>query len=95
MAAAGKWLQELSQKLELPADILAGVPRMELIGSELFTMEPHKGLLEYERTKICISSAIGVVQVHGSGLGIKLMNYTQITISGKICRVSVGEAINE
>lgn len=92
METARKWIRDLSQRLELPADVLAGVPKLELTGTDLFRMEPHKGLLEYETNKICVASAVGVVSVLGSELRIKQMNYSQITVSGLIWGICVGES---
>lgn len=90
-----KWMTQLSQRLELPADVLAGVPRMELEGDGLFRMEPHKGLLEYSREQICVASSLGTVQICGSQLRIKVMNVSQITVCGRIGLVRVGESAHE
>ena len=91
MGSAQNWLQTLSQRLELPADILTGVPRMEVVGSELFRMEPHRGLLEYDHSRICIDSRMGQVKICGKNLRITQMNVTQITIGGCISAVVLGE----
>ena len=91
MGTAQNWMQALSQRLELPTDILTGVPRMELIGSELFRMEPHQGLLEYDCNRICVASRMGQIQICGKDLRITLMNVTQITVGGCIFAVMLGE----
>lgn len=49
MNRARKLLSSTAAFLELPADVLAGIPKMELIGFQEFSIEPHKGLLEYEK----------------------------------------------
>ena len=95
MGTARNWINELSHRLELPADVLAGVPKMELIGTDLFRMEPHKGLLEYDTSQIRIASTIGIVCVIGSELRIKQMNYSQITIIGHIRVLKVGNNSDE
>jgi len=91
MGTAQNWVQALSQRLELPADILTGVPRMELIGSELFRMEAHQGLLEYDHNRICVASRMGQAQICGKDLRITLMNVTQITAGGIKAAVMLGE----
>ena len=95
MGTAREWISEWSQRLELPADLLAGVPRLELIGTDLFRMEPHKGLLEYETTQISVASTVGRITVVGKELRIKQMNYAQITICGQIQGIWMGEIRHE
>ena len=46
MNKAKKLLSDAAQRLELPADIAAGLPKMELTGTVEFSLEPHRGLLE-------------------------------------------------
>lgn len=84
MNKARKFLLQTSQRLELPSDIIAGVPRMELVGSEEFSLEPHKGLLEYNENKISILTSIGAIAIDGSDMKIKTMNCSRITIIGKL-----------
>ena len=91
MGTAQNWMQALSNRLDLPTDVLTGLPRMELIGSELFRLEPHQGLLEYDHNRICVASRIGRILICGSELRITLMNVTQITVGGCIFAVMLGE----
>ena len=93
MNAARKLLSQVSQKLELPADVTVGVPRMELIGREEFHIEPQKGLLEYSDQKISVKTAIGVVSVLGSNMEIKTMNEQRLCLIGKISKVLLGGEI--
>ena len=89
MNVARKMIADVSQRLELPPDITAGVPRLELTGSMEFSMEPHKGLLEYGQQKISVASSIGVITVLGEKLTIKLMNQERITVVGEIAAVQL------
>lgn len=91
MNKAKKLLSDAAQRLELPADIAAGLPKMELTGTVEFSLEPHRGLLEYEKTRIAVSSALGTVEVLGQGLSIKRMNQERITIVGQITAVELPE----
>ena len=89
MKKARKLLTRVSQKLELPAEIAAGLPKIELTGTSEFSMEPHKGLLEYEQERISVASSVGTVAVLGSGLTIRLMNQERITVVGEIRAVEL------
>ena len=80
-------LEQASDRLELPADIIAGVPRVELIGNGQCSVEPHKGLLEYTTEQIKVSTKSGVVSVIGSDMQIKRMNSECITVCGTIYQI--------
>lgn len=84
MNFAEKVLTKASMKLELPADILAGIPRIEILGNNQFSIEPHRGLYEYSNKRISVSSNIGTIVVSGDGIRIKCMNASRVTIEGEI-----------
>lgn len=91
MKQTKKLLVSAAETFDLPADIVAGLPKMELTGTVRFSMEPHRGLLEYSQEKITVDSMIGHVTVIGTGLSLQLMSREKISISGKIFSVTVGE----
>ena len=84
-----------SQYLDLPGEVTGGQPKMELTGTSSFSMEPHRGLLEYETERILIDSSIGPVCVQGKQLAIQLMNRQRITIIGEIHGVCLMEMTHE
>ncbi len=88
---ARKFLADAAGLLELPGDVLAGLPRMELVGFREFSIEPHKGLVEYEREQIIIETVVGRVSLVGRELTIRLMNSNRITVGGGICGVELLE----
>lgn len=91
MNRAKQFLADAAGRLELPADVLAGIPKMELTGFREFSIEPHQGLVEYEREKISIASDLGRIEVLGRDLTIKLMNRQRITIRGSMTAVALQE----
>lgn len=91
MNFARKILVKASQKLELPADVTAGLPKMELIGAEEFSLEPHHGLLEYSGHKISVATVLGPITVMGQNMEIKLMNSSRITVIGRIGKLFLGD----
>lgn len=92
---ARSFLIRASHKLDLPADIIASVPRTELIGAEECRVEPQKGLLEYSEEKISVDTSVGVMTVYGRKLNIKRMNSTSITITGDLQRIDLPGGYNE
>ena len=91
MMNAKKFIYKAAQSLDLPADILAGVPRMELVGVEEFSIEPHDGLLEYEQNHISIGTNLGKMELIGHRMTIKLMNARRITIRCRLYGLSLPE----
>ena len=91
MEGAQGWVRMLSQRLELPADILTGMPRIEWVGNACISIETHRGLLEYDRTKISVASKMGRIEILGQELRIQLMNVSQITVCGRIRGVCLQE----
>ena len=70
--------------LDLPGDVVAGLPRVELTGSRELRMENHKGILAYGSQEIHISGGKLVIKVRGSNLELKSMNASQLLITGEI-----------
>ena len=95
MNQAKKLLLKASAKLELPADVLAGVPRIEILGKDRCCIEPQLGLLEYSENRVRIFTNLGDVHIIGSALRIKEMNSRRIVVSGKIQRVGYVEDPDE
>lgn len=91
MNKARKLLMQASQKLDLPSDVVAGIPRIELLGLSELSLEPHKGLLEYTEDRISVSTSIGNVTAVGTDLVIKRMNSSRITVVGAIHQILLME----
>ena len=88
---ARELLADMAEKMELPADIAAGLPTMELCGFREFSMEPHGGLVEYDRERISLESTLGRVTVLGENLTIRRMNRQRITVAGQSRAVELQE----
>ena len=82
-------LERTAQVLDLPGDVVAGLPRVELTGSRELRMENHKGILSYGADEIHISGGKLVVKVRGAGLELKSMNASQLLITGAIRAVEL------
>lgn len=87
MKEAKNILARTAQLLDLPADVLAGLPRVELVGTGVCAVEPHKGLLQYDPSCIAIATCVGVLEISGSELTIEAMNRARLTVRGKVVSV--------
>ena len=82
-------LARASRLLDLPGDVVAGLPRIELIGNRELRMEQHRGILAYGTEEIHISSGKMVIRVRGNGLELRAMDPTQLLITGEISAVEL------
>lgn len=82
-------LEKTAEVLDLPGDVVAGLPRMELTGSRELRMENHRGILAYGEDEIHISGGRMVVKVRGKGLELRSMNARELLITGAIRAVEL------
>lgn len=81
------FLEKTSTALDLPGDLLTGLPRIELVGDRELRMESHKGILAYGSEEIHISGGRLVVRVRGAGLELRAMDPAELLITGHIAAV--------
>ena len=77
-------LERTAQVLDLPGDLVAGLPRVELTGRGEVRMENHKGILAYGRDEIHISGGKLIVKIRGRDLELRSMNASELLITGEI-----------
>ena len=83
------FLEKTAQALDLPADGLAGLPRLCLVGDRELLVENHKGILAYGGEEIHIGGGRMVIRVKGKGLLLRSMNGQELLITGKIFGVEL------
>ena len=82
-------LERTAQLLDIPADALTGLPRMELLGDGELRMENHKGILAYGTQEIHVSGGSFVVKITGEGLELRAMTGLELLITGKIRQIQL------
>ena len=85
----GQLLERVAGALDLPADMLAGLPRVELVGDQELRMENHRGILAYSAEEIHISGGRIIVRVKGAGMELRAMNANELLIGGRIFGVEL------
>lgn len=78
------FLEKTAELFDLPADALAGLPRLELTGDGELRMENHKGILAYGSEEIHVSAGSFLVKISGHGLELRAMTGLELLITGKI-----------
>lgn len=80
-------MTDLAELFDLPADVVAGLPHVELVGNSQFYMEHHRGILSYSGEEIAINGDALIVRVRGTGLELVSMTGEALRIKGVIDRV--------
>lgn len=80
----GRVLDSVAELFDLPADVVAGLPRLELVGSRQLYLEHHCGILAYTEERIDANTPAGVLRVHGEGLRLLALTGEELRIGGRI-----------
>ena len=76
-----------AELFDLPPDLVAGLPHMEMLGDRYFYMERHKGILSYSGEEIDINGEAAIVRIFGKDLELTSMTGDQLRIQGSISRL--------
>ena len=68
------FLERTAEVFDLPADALAGLPKLELVGDRELWVENHRGILSYGGEEIAVNAEKAVVRIHGRGLELVSMS---------------------
>lgn len=82
-------LRVASEKADLPAEILANLPKISLTGFSELEVEHHDGILEYGTQKIVIGVNLGRVTVEGDHLELKQLSSDLIVVRGTLRMVGL------
>lgn len=77
----------VSEILELPKDIMLGLPKITMIGKLETYIENHKGIIEYSKEIIRINTNEGVLKITGKEMSIKSIITEEVSITGEIISV--------
>lgn len=82
-------LEKTAEVFDLPGDLVAGLPRVELVGNRELRMENHRGILAYGTEEIHISGGKLILKIRGEDLELRSMNAGELLITGRIRGVDV------
>lgn len=82
-------LQQAAAVLDLPADNVAGLPRVSLVGEEELRVENHRGILAYDTQSIHVSGGRYLIQIAGEELELRAMTGAELLITGRIFSVTL------
>lgn len=81
--------EKVAQTFSLPADAVAGLPLIELIGDRQVRVENHRGILAYDTREIHIGGGRVTIRVRGLEMELKVMNRGELLITGQIFAVEL------
>lgn len=79
----------ITELLDLPADLVPGVPRLTMSGGSEVLVENHGGLRSYTRDLIEVRGRNMILQIRGEDLELAAMTKTDIIIRGIIVAVEL------
>lgn len=80
-------LDTVAELFDLPADVVAGLPRLEMVGSRQMYLEHHAGILSYSEEQIDVNTPEGILRVRGKHLTLTAMTAEELRIGGAIAAV--------
>ncbi|MGN0964241.1 YabP/YqfC family sporulation protein [Dysosmobacter sp. HCP28S3_G4] len=80
-------LSTVAELFDLPADVVAGLPHLEMVGDRQLFIEHHAGILSYSDTCVDVNTERGVLRVRGTGLNLLAMTAEELRIGGIIAAV--------
>lgn len=80
----GNILNTVAELFDLPADVVAGLPHLEMIGSRQLYLEHHTGLLAYSEEQIDANTTAGILRVWGNSMTLLAMTADELRIGGNI-----------
>ena len=83
------FLERTAEVFDLPADAVAGLTRLELVGDGELRIENHKGILAYGTEEIHVSGGVYLIKVACRGLELRAMTGFELLITGKISQITL------
>ena len=77
-------LDTVAELFDLPADVVAGQPHLEMVGHHQLFLEQHSGILSYQQNCIDINTPGGVLRVTGENLTLLAMTAGEVRVGGEI-----------
>ena len=77
-------LSDLAELFDLPADVVAGLPRLEMVGSRQLYLEHHAGILACGEEQIDVNTGVGVLRIRGQRLELVAMTAEELRLGGRI-----------
>ena len=85
-------LEKLTQKLDLPEDLLEGAGRLTLTGGNRVRIENYRCVLEFTAELLEVRCGKQQLRVRGDGLRMLSMDRWELLLTGRVLSVEVENA---
>jgi sporulation protein YqfC len=79
------WMEGLG----LPLDLARDLPRITVLGGLVVTIENHRGLVEFQPTRVAVSTAHGRVVLTGDDLSVRVAHPDEIVVTGRLAAIAL------
>lgn len=79
-----RMLTRVAELFDLPADLVAGLCHIELLGDRELFLEGHGGILAYGTAEIDVNAGALILRVRGADLTLRSMTDSELRIAGRI-----------
>lgn len=84
MGKKNKKVSTVVSALDLPPEIILGIPKITVLAECEATIQNHRGIVEYTEELISANTSSGIVSIRGSNLVIKSITDEEIRIEGRV-----------
>lgn len=82
---------KISEKLDIPTDILRNVAKFEVVHNDTIYVENHNGITHFSDTEIHIDCKKYTLKIFGEKLEIKSLSHRYANIYGAILNIEFGD----
>lgn len=79
------------ERMDLPGQLAAGIPQMELVGNAELYMAHHRGVLSYSTELVEVNGGDLILRLQGERLQIVAMTGEELRVSGRITSLELVE----
>lgn len=88
-----KVLGRISRTLELPMEVLEGLPNIELRGNREAVLEHCEGILEYSEERVRIRAGVLILEFTGRNLRLNCMTDENVIVTGYITGIGIKQEV--
>ncbi len=78
-----------AKAFEMPGEIIAGLPKIQIVGCQDIYIENHKGILSYDSKEISVNGGGVVLRIKGDGFVISAMSASELRVLGTLFSIEV------
>lgn len=74
--------ENLINALELPRDLVLGMPYLNFCGNRELVIENHRGILNYDTSKLIVTTKVLLISIEGRGLCVEQYTMDTLKVTG-------------